>query len=213
MRVRVPCPVPHPPIWVACATQTPMDALAKALLPTLLHELANTTQLLTGLHALTTLPEGEELLATHEGELSRAGDQAQRLGWLSGVLGAAGGHDILLARREQAGLDWIVGLATKAARREDRSMPSGPSTLPRLMGCTPDGWSVPWALGSLLWQVGEESTGGAWSLDMETDGWRLCVPGSDPSQVVLQVPGARVVESVSNSGMDLMLPKEYLAST
>ena len=188
-----------------------MDALAKALLPTLLHELANTTQLLTGLHALTTLPEGEELLATHEGELSRAGDQAQRLGWLLGVLGAAGGHDILLARREQAGLDWIVELATKAARRAQRPIPTSPQTLPRLMGCTPDGWSVPWALGSLLWQAGEQSDGGAWSLHMETSGWRLCVPGSNPNQVVLQVPGASVVKSLLNDGMDLMLPREFLA--
>ncbi len=189
----------------------PMDTLARALLPTLLHELANTTQLLTGLHALTTMADGEELLANHEEELARAGNDAQRLGWLLGVLGAAGGHDVLLARREQAGLDWIVSLVTKAARREERPLPTAPATLPRLMGCTPDGWSVPWAVGSLLWQVGEQPNPGAWNFRMETEGWRLALPGCDPAELVERVPGAKLVDRTDGPGADLLLPAGYLS--
>jgi hypothetical protein len=188
-----------------------MDTLARALLPTLLHELANTTQLLTGLHALTTMADGEELLANHEAELSRAGNDAQRLGWLLGVLGAAGGHDVLLARREQAGLDWIVSLVTKAAIREERHQPTAPATLPRLMGCTPDGWSVPWAVGSLLWQVGEQPNPGAWNFRKETDGWRLALPGCDPAELVERVPGAKLVDRTDGPGADLLLPTDYLS--
>lgn len=190
-----------------------MDSLAQALLPTLLHELANTTQLLTGLHALVSLPEGAELLATHEGELSRAGDQAQRLGWLLGVLGAAGGHDILLARREARGLVWMASLAANAARREERPHPTGPEHLPHLLGCTPDGWSIPWAFGSLLWQVGDRAHPEPWSIVQEDRGWRCRVPGAHPEHLVNRVPGAELVEAQEGAGFDLLLPTEFLSSS
>jgi len=153
-----------------------MDPLARALVPTLLHELANTTQLLTGLHALLGLPDAGELLERREGDLARAGDEAHRLGWLLGVLGAASGHDLLHARRERDGLTWMRELVEKAARKQERALGPGPESLPRLQGAPqPDGWRVPWAFGQALWSV---PAGQPWGLvetpeGLEVSGSRL----------------------------------------
>lgn len=148
-----------------------MDCLSRVLLPTLLHELANTTQLLTGLHALITLPGGEALLARREGDLSRAGDEAQRLGFLLGVLGAASGSDTLLARREAESLEWMVSLVGKAARRAGRPLGPGPERLPRPKSSTPDAWSLAWALGAGLWSLPAD---GPWDLREVGDRMRFC---------------------------------------
>lgn len=148
-----------------------MDPLARALVPTLLHELANTTQLLTGLHALLGLPDAGELLERREGDLARAGDEAHRLGWLLGVLGAASGHDLLHARRERAGLQWMHDLVQKAARKLERPLGPGPDSLPRLVGAAQtDGWMVPWAFGQALWSL---PPGASWDLTETAEGIEL----------------------------------------
>lgn len=148
-----------------------METLTRELLPTLLHELANATQLLTGLHALMTLPGGDELLATREEDLGRAAEETHRLGWLLGVLGAASGHDTLLSRREAEGLTWVRGLVEKACRKADHELGPGPEALPGLRGDLPDAWSCAWTFGAAL---ASQPKGGNWGLE-EADGglaWR-----------------------------------------
>lgn len=90
-------------------------------------------------------------------------------------------------------------------------MPAGTQELPRLNGCTPDGWSVPWALGSMIWQAGEDDHPAAWAVTEEDQGWRFMVPGAHPESLVTKVPGASLTECPQGVGSDLLLPREYLS--
>ena len=183
-----------------------MDALARALVPTLLHELANTTQLLTGLHALLGIPDAGDLLERREGDLARAGEEAHRLGWLLGVLGASSGHDLLRARRERAGLEWMLELVTKAARKAGRPLGPGPQVLPELNGAAqPDGWTVPWAFGCALWSLPPEAP---WSLEDRGEHLEVCGAALTPElrTAVEAAPGG---VGIAASGQ-LLLPKTLL---
>ncbi|MDA0948575.1 MAG: hypothetical protein O2799_08635 [Planctomycetota bacterium] len=184
-----------------------MDALARALVPTLLHELANTTQLLTGLHALLGIPDAGDLLERREGDLARAGDEAHRLGWLLGVLGAASGHDLLLTRRERSGLEWMRELVSKAARKAGRPLGPGPAELPELAGAAqPDGWTLPWAFGCALWSLGADA---AWSLEDRGEHLEVCgAPLTDELRAA--VDAAASGPEIAASGQ-LLLPKTSLA--
>jgi hypothetical protein len=183
-----------------------MDALARALVPTLLHELANTTQLLTGLHALLGIPDAGDLLERREGDLARAGDDAHRLGWLLGVLGAASGHDLLRSRRERAGLEWMRELVAKAARKAGRPLGPGPETLPELSGSAQaDGWTVPWSFGCALWSMPSDAP---WSL--QENGEHLEVFGGPlEDELSAAVAGVSPAVQISASGQ-LMIPKSLL---
>jgi hypothetical protein len=101
------------------------------MLPVLLHKLNNVTQVFSGLHSLLTVTGDAALLVERSDDLDYAAAQLHRLGWLVGMIGAAQGADLLLARREAPGLRWsLEALAELLAREQVRL--ELPAQLPRV---------------------------------------------------------------------------------
>lgn len=126
--------------------------LAEAILPHVRRVLARST------HELTEL---EERLALgpdawrDEGLLSAAEDRDQlghSVGWCLGVLAAGSGTDLLIARREEAGLRLLVGFVQEALGGRELDPPVG--ELPILAAERGDGWELPFLLGWLFLRVG-----------------------------------------------------------
>jgi len=159
---------------------TPLDPLSRALLPVLLHGLANTTQLLKGLEAMLRIEGGEELFAARAPDLARASAEVEDLGFALAVLGSAGGARLLLARREPRGLAILFGLVRSALRREERDLSPPPGPWPL---CAPDvlsGWELPWAFASVLLAAGRDGSPSevlSWRLAEGPAGWTLELPG------------------------------------
>ena len=140
-------PEPVPPRTSTALDTGQGDALSEAILPVLLHELANVTQNLTGLHSILAMEGGTELFARRQADLVRSGQLAEDLGWAMAVLGSACGENLLLARREPRGLSILFTLVQKACRREGLDVQPCPPDLPQLApGCL-DGWQLPWQSG------------------------------------------------------------------
>lgn len=168
------------------------DPLARALLPVLLHKLANTTQLLTGLDAMLRIEGGEEMFLKRCPDLARASEDVEDLGWALAVLGSAGGADVLLARREPRGLEILFDLVRSAARRGQRDLapppwPDGewPGLAPHVLG----GWELPWAVAALLHASGLDAGPGGvgdWDLASAVDRWVLTVPAGPEVESALE---------------------------
>lgn len=195
------------------------DPLTRALLPVVLHKLANTTQLVTGLHALLGLDGGEELFAARSADLLDASRAIEGLGWVMAVLGSASGADLLMERREPGGLSILVPLVADAARRAGRPIAAPPGEPPRIAPSALDGWQLPWAVGSVLWAASCDSGGDRpvpWTLERTAASgeplvWRLAVPSGEhvrrcAATVLPALPGAAVGEGARWS---LALPEEW----
>ncbi len=155
---------------------TDCDPLARALLPIILHKLANATQLLSGMNAMLGLEGGDELFNARASDLSRCSLDLNRLGWALAVVASGSGADLLLSRREPRGLETLLGLVGDACRREGCAGISLPEPLPRLTPGALSGWELPWALASLLLAAAEEQGSGTlqWSLEPVGEaGWEL----------------------------------------
>ncbi len=162
--------------------------LAEALLPMLLHSVNNTTQLLIAISGVPGVLES--CVADCGDDLSRAARDAHDHGWILGVLGCELGADLLMARREARGLEPLVGLVRHALRHQGGEL-EGPATLPRLAPDVGNGWELPWALGWLLWNSGEEAPG-------RRTGFEIHPPEADTARwriVVRTRGGARVREA------------------
>ena len=162
----------------------PLDPLVELLLPTVIHRLGNATQLLTGLNGLLALGgvDGMALVASRGPDMERAGGQASRVGYALGVLGSAQGSELLLARREAKGLEWLVDLLIEALRRKGVVLAA--VKVPELAPGAGDGWRSPWAIVRVLLAaaMGAHPEGEAveWTLDPEAEVWRLRVAEPDP---------------------------------
>jgi len=197
------------------------DPLTRALMPVLLHRLANATQLITGLNAMLGLEGGEELFATRSDDLARASREVVDLGWAMAVLGSASGADLLLARREPRGLEILLSLAHEAARRSGRPLAPAPSPVPHLAPEVGEGWQLPWGIASLLVSASTEADSGesplAWSLTpTDTGTWCLEFPAGAAiearlAQILARLPGAE--GGRGRTGMRLVLPQGWLLST
>ena len=192
-----------------------VDPLARALMPVVLHRMANATQLLAGLEAVLAMEGGEALFEERADDLARASLDVEDLGWVMAVLGSAVGADLLLARRQPRGLEILLPLVGKALQRADRPAPCVPQGLPQLAPAALDGWQTPWAVASLLLAAGEDAHTAApsWELTLADEGWRLTVPKGEtvtaraPS-VVERTPGARAEEGAER--LHLILPADWL---
>jgi hypothetical protein len=130
------------------------DPLAAALLPVVIHELNNATQMLSSLNAVLALPGGEDFLRERAADMASVGDEVLELGWLVAMLSSAAGSDMLQARRHAHGLDIMVRLVRKALRREGRDLARCEGPLPQIDPRAGRGWEPAWALGLLLWHAG-----------------------------------------------------------
>ena len=107
------------------------DELARALLPSLLHELNNVTQVIAGVNSLVRLSGSAAPLVQCAGNLEHAGGALARLGWLVHALSRALGAPLGSDRREEHALEWLLQLVVESLRREGRAL--APATaLPRL---------------------------------------------------------------------------------
>jgi len=192
------------------------DALSTALLPVLLHEVANVTQTLTGLNAILAMEGGSQLFAERAHDLARSGHTASDLGWALAVLGTAGGSNLLLARREPRGLSILFSLLHKACRREELTLSEPTTDLPLLAPACLDGWQLPWALASLVLGSARDG-GGDWQLSASHGHWVFSwgtgtACGASAEAIVRQLPGALFVAN-SEGPLQLRLPGEWLAPT
>jgi len=193
------------------------DPLARALMPVVLHQMANATQLLAGLQAVLSMEGGDAMLVERADDLARASLDVEDLGWALAVLGSAVGADLLLARRQPRGLAILLPMVGKALQRAERPMPSVPRDLPQLAPAALDGWQAPWAVASLLLAAGEDAntTPPAWNLSLAGEGWRFTVPAGETAlarapSVVERLPGARAEEGAAH--LHLILPAAWLSA-
>ncbi len=106
----------------ASAPSSSDAALARLLLPALLHRLNNVTQVISGVNSLVRITGERGVIAEHAEDLDESARGLERLGWLLGLLGRQRGTDLLLARREPRGPEWLLDLAREALRRERRDL-------------------------------------------------------------------------------------------
>ena len=109
------------------------DPTARVLLPVLLHEVNNATQLLVGLRAILELPGGEAMFNSRADDLARTSAMMDDLGFALAVVATAGGANMLLARRDERSIQIMWELTCQARGAEDQD--DG--------GAAPDGASGP----------------------------------------------------------------------
>lgn len=107
--------------------------LARALLPALLHDIANTTQRLVGVRALLDF-EDPTLAAPAGADLLWAGERAHEQGWLMGLVALALDVDLLLERRWAAGLGATLALVGAALARDGERCAVQRAEVPLLAG-------------------------------------------------------------------------------
>jgi hypothetical protein len=196
-----------------------VDPWVAGLLPVLLHEFNNQTQLLTGMRAVLELGGADELFVARADDLARAGERARELGYVLAVLGSALGANALLSRRDPRGLRLMLDLVAVAARRREVALQLDREATPLLAPSALDGWQAPWAVASFTWLavgraeqercactgrwlVGSDGAAGLelrpFQVEREvTERLALIAPGSE----VEQVPGGAV----------LVLPAPWMA--
>jgi hypothetical protein len=128
------------------------DPLARAMLPVILHRVANATQHLNGLAALLAVDAGA--LATRGDDLAETGDLVDDAGWLLGLLASSAGSRLLLSRRERRGLRPLVTCVRECLRRAGRDLADPTEEVPDLAPGVRDGWQLPWVIATLLFEAG-----------------------------------------------------------
>ncbi len=94
-------------------------------------------------------------------------EETRELGWILGVLSAASGADVLLARRELDGVARVLDWVRRVLERESKELPAPDAPLTRLR-MVEAGWEVPWLIGSLLHLAARDADGPwGWSLVRE----------------------------------------------
>jgi len=137
-----------------------LDPLVGGLLPVLLHEFNNQTQLLTGLRAVLELGGGDSLFYERADDLARAGDRTRDLGYILAVLGSALGANALQSRREPRGLALMLDLVALAARRRAVTFEVKIAPTPSLAPAALDGWQAPWAVAAFSWLAVDDAAAG-----------------------------------------------------
>lgn len=159
---------------------TPDDPLTSGLLPVVIHQLNNATQLLANFQALLSLGGAEELLRSRSGDLADTAREVHQLGYVLAVIASSSGADLLLERREERGLAWIFDTVRDGLRRDGRDLAESPTPLPLLAPQVGEGWELPWAFAALLYSAGQLVAAGErveWALEPLADGWQMSLPG------------------------------------
>lgn len=126
------------------------DPTARVLLPVLLHEVNNATQLLVGLRAILELPGGEAMFNSRADDLARTSAMMDDLGFALAVVATAGGANMLLARRDERSIQIMWELTCQALTRHGgpkiKTVGEPPLTAPAAL----DGWQLAWSVAALL---------------------------------------------------------------
>lgn len=225
--VQVPASAPTP--YDATGAAGPVvararDPLAEAAVPVLLHRLNNATQILTSLNSLLALgPDGRALFEARAGDLAYASERVDELGWCLAVAASALGADLLLARRDRAGLVALVELVGEVLRRDGRALAKPAHSLPVLRVDVAHGWQLPWAFASWLWTSGSVLESGAeleWHVSALDDRVRLVcrAPWSEAHSRArdawaARLPGARFEQAEDARGPSaiLSMPSAWFA--
>ena len=202
-------------VQVPASAPATQDPLARAMLPVLLHRVANATQHLNGVASLLALDPGA--LGARSGDLAETSDRVDEVGWLLALLASAQGARLLLARREKHGLRALVGCVRECLRHEGRDLGEPGAPLPELAPEIGDGWQLPWAIGTWLFECGRSVPPGrslAWRFRGSSEGTRIECVETDVDLAALadrlarELPGA--VATREGSGATLRLPRGWL---
>lgn len=159
------------------APRSERAALARELLPALLHDLANTTQRLVGVRALLEIDD-DALAGGAGADLAWAAERAHEQGWLMGLMSAALDVDVLLERRWPKGLGATLALVASALGRSGRSCSVQRSELPMLSAVAgaPRDSELCLALAEVVFAAGSTVREGALELVVErrASRWALC---------------------------------------
>ena len=127
----------------------PRGPLHEPLMAYLVAELGELTTNLEQLRARIT-----EDVATFESDQGVL-QFSHQTGWILGVLAAAAGEDILLARRERTGLSILVDRVRALLVAEGSGLPLAAEALSTVELVGPD-WEIPWATANALYVAGSE---------------------------------------------------------
>lgn len=152
------------------APKTSSDPLVARLLPLVVHEVNNTTQLLVGLKAMLEIPGGDELFAARANDLAQSSTRMGDLGLAMAMLATAAGADMLMARRDPRSIEILWSLGIKAVARDTGSEVQVSGAPPRTRPDALDGWQVAWSAASLLVICSGASDGSGWSWSWRADG-------------------------------------------
>lgn len=148
----------------------PLWDVAAKLLPALLHDVNNATQLLVGLKAMLEIPGGESMFAKRVDDLARTSARMDDLGFALAVLSTAGGANMLMARREPRSIEILWELTLKALQRAGGDpidvVGEPPRTVPDALG----GWQLAWSVAALLMACAARSGHSDWSWIWSEDG-------------------------------------------
>ncbi len=157
------------------------EELARALFPYISERTHAATQVLKKLAERVNDPRG---LATAEinllEDLERDPTGTRGPGFLLGVIAAASGVDLFVARRERSGLRDVVRMVCEA--QHCRAEPA-PDTLPLLSSRMGRGWEVPFLGAYVFWRraaLGRGSTRVRWRLQREPGFLTLSVQRPKP---------------------------------
>ena len=180
-------------------SETTSDPLVARLLPVVVHEVNNATQLLVGLKAMLEIPGGEALFASRANDLASASTRMADLGLAMAILATAAGADMLMARRDPRSVEIVWTLGIKAVQRDTGADIAVNGAPPRTRSDALDGWQVAWSAASLPVICAELSGAQAWSWSWRADG---SLRGSSPSApeidaerwapLLERVPGLRI---------------------
>lgn len=198
------------------------DPLVARLLPVLMHRLNNATQLMSNLHAMGQYEPETDWLKSHCDDLAECSVGIEQAGYLLAVLASSSGANLLLERREERGVEIMVRAVLEAVRRDGGQIQGTPRELPNQSPQVHNGWELPWAFGSLLYQstCGPETEGVPldWQLLREESTWVLVcslVP-DDHFESLQPLLAARLPETqldVCTQGWSWRLPADWLCPT
>jgi hypothetical protein len=202
----------------------PPDPLVATLLPVLMHELTNATQLLATMNTLLGIEGGEQLALSRTRDLARTSSRVDELGWMLAALASAAGADLLLERRERNGISILLAGVRETLRRRgcDLMLPEDP--LPELdpnpasvLGPL-GGWEIPWAVAALVVSSAQNlPRGKSLSLRLRIgaagEPTRFSAPCGPPAETLarlvrLRLPGARL--DIGTESWSLSIPDAWL---
>lgn len=174
------------------------ESVPRALLPVLIHEMNNGTQLLVGFRSLLDIPGGEALFGQKASELAAGSSRLEDLGFALAVISTASGADMLMARRERRGLAILWDLAVRTLERSGEHRVRVQGEPPELAPSALTGWEVPWCAAAVLLYASEEAGVEEWR--WRWDGGTLTGRSERPvtldpavlGELAERVPGSRI---------------------
>ena len=193
------------------------DPLVAACLPVLVHGMNNTTQLLSNLSALLQL-QGEQCeVESLAPDLGRATGEVERSGYVLALLASASGAELMLARREARGLEWMIDSLRKVLRRDGLDLADCETSIPDLHSASRDGWSAAWAVASCLLVAARAAAEAALTWGFESLEVGHALTGSAGGSAVKALAGR--LEERTGAGLEvqgeawtLLLPAGWLGS-